>query len=90
MDPITGLLVITVVGIFLLLGLFGVCLRSAYLAVRSQTAYEETEDRDSESAASTAHGGPGDASDREMRETGDFVFGDADESLGNDDPRRQL
>ena len=90
MDPITGLLVITVVGIVLLLGLFGVCVRSAYLAVRSQTAHEEPGDRNSESDGPTAHSGPRDASGREMRTTGDFVFGDADEAPGNDDPRRQL
>jgi hypothetical protein len=90
MDPITGLLVVTVVGTFLLLGLFGVCFRYAYLAVRSQTAHEATEDRNSESDGPTARGGSGVASGREMKETGDFVFGDADESPGNDDPRQQL
>jgi hypothetical protein len=90
MDPVTGLLVITVAGIILLLGLFGVCLRSVYLAVRSQTAYEETEDRDSESDGATAHGGPSDDSAKEMGDTGDFVFGDADERPGSGDPRRQL
>jgi hydrogenase maturation factor len=41
MDPITGLLLITVVGIVLLLGLFGVCARYAYLIVRSHTPQEE-------------------------------------------------
>jgi hypothetical protein len=90
MDPITGLLLITVAGIILLLGLFGVCLHYAYLAVRSQTAHEETEDRDSESAASTARGGSGDVSANERSDTGDFVFGDADERPGSGDPRQQL
>jgi hypothetical protein len=91
MDPSTGLLVITVVGIVLLLGLFGVCMHAAYRTVRSHTAHEEPGDRlGSESDGSTTHGGPSDASDREMRETGDFVFGDAAECSDTDDPRRQL
>jgi hypothetical protein len=74
MDPITGLLFITVTGIILLLGLFGVCVRYAYIAVRSHTAQEETGDQlVSEPDEHT------DRSGREMRDTGDFVFGDANE-----------
>ena len=69
MDPITGLLFITVAGIILLIGLFGVCVRYAYVAVRSHTAQEETGDQ----LEPTARSG------REMRDTGDFVFGDANE-----------
>jgi hypothetical protein len=41
MDPVTALLLITVVGIVLLLGLFGVCVHAAYRIVHSHTPHEE-------------------------------------------------
>jgi hypothetical protein len=76
MDPVTGLLVITVVGIILLLGLFGVCVRAAYLAVRSHSPQETPGDRLGSESASTACGDSHDASDSEVSDTGGFVFGD--------------
>jgi hypothetical protein len=77
MDPITGLLVITVIGIILLLGLFGVCVRAAYLTVRSHSAQETTGDRPVSESEPTACGGAHDDSNREVNDTGGFVFGDA-------------
>ncbi|MFC6961059.1 hypothetical protein [Halocatena marina] len=94
MDPIIILSLITVVGIILLLGLFGVCLHFVYRTVNSQTTRTTrgtTGDGATDEPDETiVRGSIDDDSVGAAGDTGDFVFGDSDESLGSGDPKQQL